>query len=136
MTATLDLKPQVLDLQLYSGDGVNFQLECKQPNDDPETVEETPLIPLPITGTVQAQVRLTRLAEDPAIVEFAVDLTGANDGIIIISLTGEQTQELVDHTSTVRGKFKGVWDLEWDPEDSDPRTIVQGRVRCVSDVSR
>jgi hypothetical protein len=122
MANQISLQPQVLDLMLYAGDGVSFRLICTDGSGDP----------IDITGAVKAQIRLQRLDEDPPIADFNVNLVDAYQGIIVLSLTGDQTQELVDGT----GKFAGVWDVAWDPSTSEPRTLVQGKVECVADVTR
>lgn len=119
--ATINLQPQVLDLSLYAGDGCKFRFTCKTPAG----------APIDVTGAVRAQVRETRLDASP-LVSFAVNLTDAYLGIIVISLTGAQTQDLVEPS----GKFSGVWDLEWDAAAGEPRTLVQGTLECVADVSR
>lgn len=122
----INVQPQTLDLALYAGDGLSFRLICKDKNN----------APVDITGEVTAQIRKTRTAADPPIVEFAVSLVDAYLGIVALSLTGDQTTELSEHSSSKAGKFTGVWDIEWDPADSEPRTLCQGNVECVSDVSR
>ena len=120
--ATIDIRPSVLDLALYAGDGVEFRLICTDSGDDP----------IDITGAVKAQIRTDRLSEDPPVAEFAVGMVDAYLGIIVLSLTGEQTQSLVNSS----GKFAGVWDVEWSPANAQPRTLCQGKVECVADVSR
>jgi hypothetical protein len=126
MAAQINVQPQVLDLALYAGDGVSFRLKCTTPAG----------APIDVTGTVRAQVRLERLADDPAIVEFAADSVDAYLGIVVLSLTGDQTQDLSDHPSSVGGKFTGVWDVQWTPAGAEPRTLCQGKVECVTDVTR
>jgi hypothetical protein len=128
--ASLTIQPPVLDLSFYAGDGISFKLVC---TDDAE-----PPAPVDVSGTVVAQVKLDRITEDPPIVEFSSDLTDADQGIIILSLTGEETQPLVEHASVKpgSGKFIGVWDLEWTAASAEPRTLCQGKVECLADVSR
>lgn len=124
--ASIALQPSVLDLSLYAGDGVSFRLICTDNNSDR----------VPITGTVMAQVRVDRLSSDDPIVEFAVDLAEADQGVVQLSLTGDQTQELIADPSTVKGKFTGVWDVQWTPAGQEARTLCQGKVECVADVTR
>ena len=126
--ANITLQPQILDLALYAGDGVAFRLICT------DSVEA----PVDVTGTVEAQVRVDRVAPDEPIVEFAADLTEAAEGIVGLSLTGEQTQQLAVHTSVKpgSGKFVGVWDVQWTPTGLEPRTLCQGKVECNADVTR
>jgi len=129
--ADLDIQPPVLNISFYAGDGVGFKLIC--------TDNEEPPAAIPITGTIEAQVRVDRIQADPPIepiITFSSDMTDADDGIVILSLTGEQTQDLIDHTSTKKGKFKGVWDVEWTAPGSEPRTLIQGDVECLADVTR
>ena len=116
MANVINLEPQFLDLKLYAGDGMKIKMTCMDVSG----------APVDITGEVNAQVRLDRLAETPPLAEFTVSLVDAYLGIIILSLTGEQTQDLVEDPSTVQGKFKGVWDVEWTPSESEPRTMCQG----------
>jgi hypothetical protein len=123
MAGNVTLQPQDLNLTLYAGDGINFKLICTDEADSP----------IPITGTVESQIRRARLDAAP-IMTFAVDLAEAAQGKILLSLTGDQTQDLVE--AGVNGKFKGVWDVEWTPTGSEPRTLCQGKVQCVADVTR
>lgn len=120
--AIINLQPQVLDLVLYAGDGFKLRFVCKTPDG----------APIDVTGGVRAQVRVDRLSDDPPLADFAISLVDAYLGVIIISLTGAQTQALVGDT----GKFSGVWDLEWDASTDEPRTICQGKLECVADVTR
>jgi hypothetical protein len=55
---------------------------------------------------------------------------------VTISLTGDQTRDLSDDPSSVAGKFTGYWDIQWTPAEAQPRTLCQGKVECVSDVTR
>ena len=119
--ASIDLQPQTLDLSLYAGDGCRFKFICT----------DATSAPVDISGGVRAQIRLNRLDTSP-VVSFAVNMTDAYLGIIILTLTGAQTQALVGSS----GKFTGFWDLEWDAAEDEPRTLCQGRVECVADVTR
>ncbi|MET0786560.1 MAG: hypothetical protein ABWY25_07640 [Paenisporosarcina sp.] len=124
--ANITLQPQVLDLALYAGDGAEFRLICTDSAD----------VRVPITGTVMAQVRVDRTAAEDPVVEFASDLTDAAEGIILLSLTGAQTQQMMAHPSTVKEKFSGVWDVQWTPTGEEARTLCQGKIDCVADVTR
>jgi hypothetical protein len=126
MAGRINLQPQVLDLSLYAGDGVDFKMICK----------DGAGAPIDITGVVNAQIRLERLTPDPPIAAFGVNVVDAYQGIVILSLTGEQTKNLSQDASSSNGKFVGVWDIQWTPADSQPRTLVQGKVECVADVTR
>lgn len=117
----IDLSPAVIDLVLYAGDGVSFRLVVKDGDE----------VPVPLTGSMIAEIRVKRPDPDPASAEFAIDLTDAADGIVRLSLTGEQTQALAPTKD-----FKGVWDIQWTPDGAQPRTFCQGKVECGVDVSR
>jgi hypothetical protein len=121
-TQTIDLSPQILNLVLYAGDGVKIRLTVVD-NDDAA---------IDLTGEIESQIRITRDKTDPANATFSVDLTDQTDGIVVLSLTGDDTQGLV----TDGKKFKGFWDVQWTPTGEQPRTILQGKVECFEDVSR
>lgn len=124
--ASVTIQPPVLDLSIYAGDGVLFQLVCKDEQG----------APIDITGTTQAQVRLDRSETSSPIVEITTLVTDSTTGIIEVSMTGEQTQQLSADPSSKNGKFSGVWDLEWTAVGAEPRTLCQGKVECVADVTR
>lgn len=124
--ASIDLKPQVLDLSLYAGDGVEFRLICTDGTGDP----------LNVSGDVTAQIRVNRDTASEPIAEFDTNLVEADQGIVVLSLTGADTQDLIDDPSTNKGKFQGVWDVQWSPSGGQPRTLVQGKVECLADVTR
>ena len=128
--ASLAVQPPVLDLSFYAGDGIAFKVLC--------TNDAEPPVPVDVRGTVVAQVRIDRASEDPPVVIFSSNMVKAQQGEIILSLTGDQTQPLVTHPSVKpgSGKFAGVWDLEWTAAGAEPRTLCQGKVECLADVSR
>ena len=117
----LSFVPQTLDLTLYAGDGAGLRF----------TITDSTGAALPLTGEMKAQIRANREDTDPALAEFAADLTGFAAGIVLISLTGEQTHSLISGDE----KFTGVWDLEWTPIGDEPVTLVQGNVECLPDVT-
>lgn len=124
----LSIQPSVLDLALYAGDGISFKLIC---NDT-----ATPPQPVNVTGDIQAQVRVDRSSADPPVAAFSADMVGADQGEVVLSLTGDQTQDMVDDPSATKGKFTGVWDVQWTATGGEPRTLCQGKVECVADVTR
>lgn len=126
MANEINLQPQVLNLALYAGDGVEFRLICT----------DKAGAPIDVTGAVKAQVRLDRMTPDPAIVEFTANMIDAYQGIVVLSLSGDQTHTLSAHPSSKAGVFLGVWDVQWAPSNKQPRTLCQGTVECVSDVTR
>lgn len=116
----LTYEPQVLDLTLYAGDGTEFRL----------VVKDSSNVAIPLTGTMRAQIRESRSSPNPPSAVFNIDLSDGDDGIAILSLTGEQTQALAPSSS-----FSGVWDLEWTATGAEPVTLLQGKVECNPDVS-
>lgn len=112
--------PQILDLVLYAGDGTSFSLTVTDPEGDP----------IPLTGTMIAQIRAEREAPDPPSAEFEIDLSDAALGKAVLELTGVQTHSLITPE-----KFEGVWDVQWTPENGEPMTLCQGKVECFPDVS-
>lgn len=121
---TLNLRPTILNLLIYAGDGLNIKLTCK----------DTAGNPIDITGSVEAEVRLDRLhPSDPPLANFSVSLVDAYLGIIGLSLTGGQTLSLLGEGEN---KFTGVWDVQWTPAGAPIRTLAQGIVECVADVTR
>jgi hypothetical protein len=128
MAGQLSIQPPELDLALYAGDGIKFKLICTDDADPPA--------PVNVTGTVEAQIRPNRDEDAPLTAEFAADMVGADAGEIILSLTGAQTQALMVDPSVSKGKFAGVWDIQWTATDGEPRTLCQGKVECIADVSR
>jgi hypothetical protein len=120
----LSYVPQTLDLAVYAGDGPSFTLNVKDPDGNA----------IPLTGTMKAQIRVTRHAADPPDAEFEVDLTNSATGVAVLKLTGEQTEAL--YALAAAGKnYIGVWDLEWTPEGFEPVTLCQGKVECSPDVT-
>lgn len=118
----LSFIPQTLDISLYAGDGAGIRF----------TITDSTGAALPLTGEMKAHIRASREAPDPALAEFAVDLVDSATGVVLISLTGEQTHALINGSNE---KFEGVWDLEWTPEGEEPATLVQGNVECSPDVT-
>ena len=118
---TITYEPQVLDLVLYAGDGASFRL----------VVTDSDGAPIILTGTMKAQIRVDRDTSSAVRASFTVDLTEANNGVAILTLSGSQTQGLAPSE-----KFTGVWDLEWTATSKQPMTLCQGKVECLQDVSR
>lgn len=121
MAKKLSFIPQELNLILYAGDGAGIRF----------TITDSSEEALPLTGDMKAQIRASRESPDPPLVEFDVDSTDFADGIVLLSVTGEQTHSLIDDNN----KFVGVWDLQWTPTGDQPVTLVQGNVECSPDVT-
>ena len=121
---SINLRPTILNLFLYSGDGFSIKLVCT----------DSAGAPIDLTGSISAQIRVDRVhPDDPPLASFAAETVDAYLGIVTLSLTGVQTDDLLDNTLE---KFTGVWDVEWVPQDKEPRTLLQGSVECVADVTR
>jgi hypothetical protein len=117
----LSFIPQTLDLLLYAGDGAGIRF----------TITDKTGAALPLTGEMKAQIRANREDVDPALAEFSVDTSDFATGIVLISLTGDQTHSLISGDE----KFTGVWDLEWISTGDEPATLIQGNVECIPDVT-
>lgn len=87
--------------------------------------------PIPLTGTMRAQIRATRDSPDPPDAVFDIDMSEGANGVVNLQVPANQTQNLVSDTDS----YSGVWDLEWTPTDEEPLTICQGKVECLRDVS-
>jgi hypothetical protein len=122
MANQINLRPVVWNLLLYSGDGFSVSIACVNAN-----------LPVDMSGSVTAEIRADRLhPSDPPLASFDVSMVDAYLGIVTLSLSGAQTDALVvDGTD----KFVGVWDVQWTPAGKEPRTLVQGAVECVADVT-
>lgn len=120
--ASINVQPSILDLALYAGDGIEFRLICTDSDN----------APIDIGGDVQAQIRADRVNQGDPLAIFTVGLLDAYQGIIVLSLDESQTQSLVGSS----GKFTGVWDVQWKPPNASARTLCQGKVECVADVTR
>lgn len=128
MAGQISTQPPVLDLALYAGDGISFKLICTDDADPPG--------PVNISGDIQAQIRVDRQSTDPPVATFSADMTGADIGEIVLSLTGEQTADLMEGAGITKGKFAGQWDVQWTQTGGEPRTLCQGKVECIADVTR
>jgi len=119
----ISLLPPQCNLALYAGDGVAIRL----------TVQYKDGTPYPLDGgTVYASIRHSRIDPDPPLLAFNVDTTDAAGGIVILGLAGADTQTLLGGLAT----FSGVWDAQFQPTGADPKTLIQGTVSCVADVTR
>jgi hypothetical protein len=126
MAQVLNLRPEVLNLSLYAGDGISFRMICTDTKNEP----------IDVSGDVKAQIRLEGDAPDPPLATFSVNAQDAYKGIIVLSLTGDQTTALMGDPGNKIEKFVGVWDVQWTPGGAEPRTLCVGSVECVTDVTR
>ena len=119
--STINRMPEALDLALYAGDGVSIRLGITNNAGDPVALE----------GELKAQIRQTKTSPTVAAEFTSVPEDGTNN--VIISLTGEQTADLIESGET---SFSGVWDIQWHPLNAEPVTLTAGKVTCESDVTR
>lgn len=118
---TVSREPGRINLSLYAGDGAAIKFSLTDSNNNP----------FPLNGVVTSQIKAKR--SDPApLVSWTVDDSGFADGIVTLSLTGEQTEFLISG-----GKpFTGVWDAQYVADGAEPITFVHGKLRCIPDVTR
>jgi hypothetical protein len=121
-TSQISVVPQRVDLVAYAGDGVTLRLSAV----NAETGDN-----LDLAGELAAQVKANRSDEEP-LTEFTIDTEQAAEGILELSLSGEQTAALLTDSS----RFKGSWDVQWTADGEQPRTLVQGTLTCDLDVTR
>ena len=121
MATSISYLPEAVDLECYAGDGASLQLNAGDGNGNVVSLE----------GDIVAQVRRNRSDADPLLV-FKVDMSKAEEGIVIIWLSGKDTASLIDGDEP----FKGVWDAQWTAVNSEPKTLVQGNLTCIPDVTR
>jgi hypothetical protein len=123
-TAVATFVPESYDLALYAGDGAALRITVTSAGD-----------PLPLGTDVLAQIRRRRTDEQPNAV-FGVDLDEAAQGVVVLTLSGEQTAELVAETRSRDAVFSGHWDCQVTLPGEEPYTLVQGAVTCKPDVTR
>jgi hypothetical protein len=119
--STVSLVPPAIDLKLYAGDGANLRL----------TATDLTGEPFDLRGIVRSQIRASRRDLD-ALAEWDVEMAEAEQGVVVLRLTGADTRSLMADSD----KFKGVWDCVWTMADSEPVTLIQGDVQCDMDVTR
>jgi hypothetical protein len=117
----ISLTPPRVNLTLYAGDGANLRLVATDLDGEPFDLQ----------GKVWAQIRENRTDED-ALVDWDVDDTLAEEGVIVLALTGDDTRRLMDG----KVKFSGAWDCQWVAPEGEPITLMQGEVLCDLDVTR
>lgn len=110
-------KPGSMKLYIYRGDPWEVVLSSVL-DGEPEPV---------VAADVLCQIRATVDSED-VVIDLAphVAVSGADDDIVTISLTGAETAELPTGTTF-------VWDFQ---PDSEAETWVRGNVTIDGDVSR
>lgn len=118
----ISVVPRRVDLSVYAGDGVGLRLTAV----NAETGDK-----LDLAGEIEAQVKANRSDTEP-LAEFAVDTAQVADGILDLSLSGDQTAALIIDSS----RFEGSWDVQWLADGEQPRTLVQGYLTCDLDVTR
>ena len=121
----ISLIPETQDLRLYGGDGVRLRL----------IVTNSAGEPINLTGSLAAQVRSSRTISEIR-ADFTTTIVDAVNGIVELSLTGDQTAGLHGDPTAPVERFLGVWDIQWTAQDAEPVTILQGAVESNLDVTR
>ena len=106
--------------------------------DDPKPVvvrqwtDDTKTTPKDLSGgDWQAQIRRARITGSTAsepLAQFAVDDSDAANGVLVLSLTREQTRDLALRSST-----DAFWDLQ---DEVSGLTLLTGKVRIFDDAGR
>lgn len=117
--AVADLRPVVLDLLLYAGDGTDITVHIKSN----------------LTGaaldmslyTFTASARPERSSPDSDALAFTIDATGKATGDIVITIPAAVTREM-DQVMD--------WDMRASKSGGDPRTFFTGRITVQEDVTR
>ncbi len=108
--------PGEYDLLIYEGDSFRLEVLVREKKGGP---------PVDLTGLVA----LSQIRNRPGgklIVSFTTEIPNPVDGIVVISLTADQTRVLPS---------KAVWDLELDGGISNRHTILAGKVTVCPDVT-
>ena len=130
--AIINTLPPVLDIVCYAGDDTRIRINM--------TSNE---VPVDLTGTHEACVRLTRSGEELGC--LVVDLT-PGIGMVDLTVSSELSAELVADITVEQSKyfgndlitapmFEGVWDWNY-TVGSDTKTLAQGKFTVIKDVSR
>jgi hypothetical protein len=118
--AQVMLQPPAVKLALYAGDGSTIRV----------IVDNVMGVPIPLSGTVTAQIRASR-GDGAVLQSFSVDLSSGAAGVVVLGITGTQTAALASSKD-----FVGVWDVQYTPSGGQPMTLVQGKCIVKQDVSR
>lgn len=111
MTATVDLRPDTVNLDGYAGDTLSLRV----------TVADSSLVE---GGTWLAQVR----PDHQAAVAATFDITEQEAGSALLTLDAETT-------TTLGGGFAGQWDCQVTTGDV-VRTLVRGKLALSYDITR
>lgn len=116
--ALADLRPAVLDLALYAGDGIAFTVHIK--DEDGVAVDVS-------AYTWVATWRPTRSSPDTDKITLSIDSSGAASGDLLVSIPATSSRVMTP---------SGDWDLQGTIGAGDPTTIVTGNVTIQQDVTR
>lgn len=117
MEKILDLRPAILNLNLYAGDGEDFQVsfvdELKQAVD---------------VSMYDWTSQIRELSSSTEFYDLSIDASDAANGNIIIHISAEVTSALPKTSK---------WDLQCTSEDRiEPVTLLRGDVLCEKDITR
>jgi hypothetical protein len=130
--AILSYNPPVLDLVVYAGDDTNIPMTITAGGD-----------PVNITGIHNAQIRATRDGE--LLATLIVEYTDPINGELTLKITSQVSDALVvdavgntdyfGNELITAPMFQGVWDWDY-TVDTITRTLVQGKITVIKDVTR
>ncbi len=116
--AEANMRPAVLDLLLYAGDGTAATVRFKDGAGAAVDVS---------AYTWAATWRPERASADTLKIALTIDQTGASSGNVIVHFTAAATRAM---------SATGYWDLQGVIGAGDPTTAVTGRVSVENDVTR
>lgn len=130
--AVLSYNPPVLDLVVYAGDDTNIPMTITSGGD-----------PVNMTGIHNAQVRATRDGE--LLATLIVEYTDPVNGELTLKITSQVSDALIVDAAVntdyfgneliTAPMFEGVWDWDY-TVDTITRTLVQGKITVIKDVTR
>lgn len=130
--AILSYNPPVLDLVVYAGDDTSIPMTISSGGE-----------PVNIAGEHTSQIRLTRDGDvlGNIIVEYT-DLENGEARLLITSelsntlvLDAEENTDYFGNELITAPMFQGVWDWNYSV-DTVNRTLVQGKITVIKDVTR
>lgn len=112
------MQPGTLNIAFTRGDGYTLELTFTDNQDPPVALDYSGM-------TFAAQLR--RFEDDTIAVDFSIDDSDSDTGIVVLSLTAVETAEL---------ERAYAWDLELTDGADVPTTILAGTVAVKPDVTR
>ena len=123
--ATLTQLPDQVDLSFVAGDTFRIRVRVV----DPESSAALPL------AEYSFLAEIAKMPERTIVAEFEVT-PDPDDPTAAVILTLSPTETAVLPGMGDGKEFKGIWDLEVTFPNDDVRTVANGTVTCILDVSR